>query len=103
MTEYIERKKIWSAFNMAHIPYNREMEKAIESIPASDVIERKKHIVWQYCKDLNDINEAIETEDGNWEQLKSTDQIISITYDTNHGLYVVIWKIPDKEGEHGSD
>jgi len=103
MTEYIERKKIWSALNMANVPYNREMEKAIESIPAADVIERKKHIVWQYCKDLNDINEAIETEDGNWEQLKSADQIISVTYDTNHGLYVVIWRIPDEEDEHGSN
>lgn len=63
---------------------------------------KKQFIFWQYCKDLNDINKAIETEDGNWEQLKSADQIISVTYDENHGLYVVFWRIPDEEDEYGS-
>lgn len=36
MAEYIEREKIWSALNMACVPYNRAMAKAIESIPAVD-------------------------------------------------------------------
>lgn len=48
---------------------------------------------WQYCKDLNDINEAIETKDENWKGLISADDIISITYDTNQGCYVVFWKM----------
>ena len=51
----------------------------------------KKFIMWQYVKDLNDINSAIMTEDENWEGLYSAEQIISITYDTNHGRYVVFW------------
>lgn len=44
---------------------------------------------WQYCKNLNDINEAIETKDENWKGLTSADGIISITYDTNQRCYVV--------------
>lgn len=51
----------------------------------------KKYIMWQYAKDLNDINNAIMTEDKDWEGLHSAEQIISITYDTNHGSYVVFW------------
>lgn len=51
----------------------------------------KKFIMWQYAKDLNDINNAIMTDDENWEGLHSAEQIISITYDTNHGSYVVFW------------
>lgn len=51
----------------------------------------KKFIMWQYAKDLNDINNAIVTEDKNWEGLHSAEQIISITYDTNHRSYVVFW------------
>ena len=50
-----------------------------------------KLIVWQYCSNLNDINEAIITQDENWEGLKDSSQIISVTYDSNHGCYVVIW------------
>ena len=56
----------------------------------------KKYVMWQYCKDLNDINDAILTEDENWEGLKSADQIISITWDSNHGLYVVFWSVEDE-------
>lgn len=52
----------------------------------------KKQIVhWQYCKDPNDINEAIITEDSNWEGLISAEQITSITFDTSHMCYVVFW------------
>lgn len=54
-------------------------------------IKPKKFIMWQYAKDLNDINNAIMAEDENWEDLHSAEQIISITYDTNHGSYVVFW------------
>lgn len=58
-------------------------------------MKSKKYIMWQYVKDLNDINNAILTEDESWEDLKSAEQIISITYDTNHGCYVVIWICED--------
>lgn len=49
-------------------------------------------INWNYCKNPNDINEVIKTHDENWEGLTSAEDIISITYDTNHGCYVVFWK-----------
>lgn len=49
-------------------------------------------INWQYFKDPNDVNKAILEKDENWECLESAEQIISITYDTNHGCYVVFWK-----------
>ena len=49
-------------------------------------------IMWQYCKDPNDINDAIANHDEDWEDLIDASQIISITYDTNHGCYVVFWK-----------
>lgn len=51
----------------------------------------KKLVNWQYCKDPNDINKAILSEDNNWQGLKSSEQIISITFDTNHMCYVVFW------------
>lgn len=35
--DYIEREKVWSALNVACVPYNRATAKAIESIPAADV------------------------------------------------------------------
>lgn len=58
-------------------------------------MKSKKYIMWQYVEDLNDINNAILTEDENWDGLKSAEQIISITYDTNHGCYVVFWRYED--------
>ena len=57
-----------------------------------------EYLVWQYCKSPNDINKAIKEHDENWEGLQSLNQIISITYDTNHGCYVVFW-IVDEEAE----
>lgn len=51
----------------------------------------ESYLVWQYCKDLNDIQQAVDTKDPNWEGLEDLHQIISITYDTNHGCYVVFW------------
>lgn len=54
------------------------------------------HLVgWQYCKNLNDINTAIKEKDENWEGLTDAKQIISITYDSNHGCYVVFWRCPE--------
>ncbi len=58
-------------------------------------MKSKKYIMWQYIKDLNDINNAILTEDEDFDGLKSAEQIISITYDTNHGCYVVFWMYED--------
>ncbi len=52
-------------------------------------------INWQYCNNLNEINEAIKTKDKNWEGLTSADDIISITYDG--GCYVVIWRMERSE------
>lgn len=49
-------------------------------------------INWQYCKDPNDINRAIKERDENWEGLESAEQIISITWDSHQGCYVVFWK-----------
>ena len=56
-----------------------------------------KFVNWQYCNNPNDINEAIKTKDENWEGLTSADDIISITYDTNHDCYVVFWKMERSE------
>ena len=50
-------------------------------------------INWQYCRDPNDINTAMDEQDENWEGLDSSEKIISITYDTNHGCYVVFWRV----------
>ena len=47
---------------------------------------------WQFCKNINDINNAIVTHNENWPGLTSANDIISITYDSNQGLYVVFWK-----------
>lgn len=52
---------------------------------------------WQYCNDPNDINEAIKTKDKDWEGLTSANDIISITYDTNHGCYVIFWRMERSE------
>ena len=52
-----------------------------------------KLINWQYCKNLNDINKAMTYDDYNWDGLKSAEQIISITFDTNQGCYVVVWVV----------
>lgn len=62
---------------------------------------------WQYCNDPNDINEAIKTKDEDWEGLTSADDIISITYDHNHGCYVVFWTMErnykEKQTEEKTD
>lgn len=54
-------------------------------------------INWQYCRDPNDINKAIINLDSDWEGLIDASQIISITYDTNFGCYVVFWTVNDTE------
>ena len=52
-----------------------------------------KGINWNFCKDPNDINTAIETQDYNWRGLTDADQIISISWDAHQGCYVVFWKV----------
>ena len=58
----------------------------------------KNRVMWQYCKDLNDINRAIDTHDENWEGLTSAEDIVSIGWDTHQGCYVVFWKIEQDKG-----
>lgn len=55
-------------------------------------------VSWQYCKNLNDINEAIMTKDENWYGI-TAENIINITYDSNHGCYVVFWRCEDNLDE----
>lgn len=56
-----------------------------------------KEIMWQYCKDPNDINDAIRRNlsepDTDWEGLESADQIINISWDSHQGCYVVFWEV----------
>lgn len=52
-----------------------------------------KLVNWQYCKDLNDIDDAIKNNDEEWEGLTTADDIISITYNYNQRCYVVFWKM----------
>lgn len=56
-----------------------------------------KLVNWQYCTDLNDIDYGIKSNDVDWEGLTSADDIISITYNPNHGCYVVFWKMERSE------
>lgn len=51
---------------------------------------------WQYCKNLNDIDNAIIYGNEDWKGLTSADDIISITYNPNHGCYVVLWRVKQK-------
>ena len=55
----------------------------------------KELIAWQYCHDPNDINKAIKEYDENWYGLESASQIINITWDGNHGCYVIFWKVKE--------
>ena len=58
----------------------------------------EKNIVsWAYCKNLNEVNNAILNGDENWEGLTDAKQVTSITYDSNHGCYVVCWVSEYKE------
>ena len=63
---------------------------------------KMKGLNWQYAKDLNEINEAIRAHDENWEGLTNAEQIKSITYDSNHGCYVVFWVV-DIYGCYGEE
>ncbi len=60
--------------------------------------KEQEYIIWNYCNDPNDIQRAVDEQDSNWEGLESLHQIISITYDSNQGCYVVFW-IAYKESE----
>jgi len=50
---------------------------------------------WQYCKNPNEINEAIRNQDPNWANLYSADQIISIIWLPDQRCYQVFWKEAD--------
>ena len=56
-----------------------------------------KLLNWQFCKDPNDVNIAIEKQDEDWYGLKNAEQIVSVSYDTNHGCYVVFWVFERKK------
>lgn len=51
---------------------------------------------WNYCKDLNDINNAIANPNEDCEGLNDANDIISITFDASHGCYVVFWRFTFK-------
>ena len=57
-----------------------------------------KSINWNYCKDPNTINEAIKeaiwNKSSDWDGI-TADNIISITWDSNQGCYVVFWRYGD--------
>lgn len=52
-------------------------------------------IRWNYCKNLNEINDAIYKAVWNkgfdWDGITS-ENIMSITWDSNQGCYVVFWR-----------
>lgn len=52
-------------------------------------------IMWQYCRNLNDINKAIEERDPEWEGLISAKQIISVCFENRYGAYLVVWVVED--------
>lgn len=58
--------------------------------------EQEKIVMWQYCRNLNDINTAIITRDPDWEGLTDGSQIIGIVWDTIQGCYVVFWRVEMK-------
>ena len=52
-----------------------------------------KYLVgWQYCKNPNEINDAIKSDDPNWANLESAGQIINIIWNPEHRLYQVFWR-----------
>lgn len=55
-------------------------------------------IMWQYCRNLNDINKAIEERDPEWEGLISAKQIISVSFENQHGAHLVVWTVEDQGG-----
>ena len=60
---------------------------------------KKNKIMWQFCQDPNDINRAIERPNLNWEGLESAEQIISISYDSHQGCYIVFWRVWREQDE----
>lgn len=48
-------------------------------------------VSWLYCKNLNEINEAIKNPFDDAYGI-TAENIFSITYDSNHGCYVVFWR-----------
>lgn len=58
-------------------------------------MQMKTKLMWQFCKDLNDVNKVIDNPDPNWEGLESADQIINIEWSTEHKCYQIYWRVPD--------
>ncbi len=56
-----------------------------------------KLIMWQYCKDPNEINDAIKNCDEDWDGLESADQIVSISFDSHQRCYTVFWTAERRE------
>lgn len=49
-------------------------------------------ISWQYCKNPNEINDAIMNNDSNWFGI-AAQKIISISWDDHQGCYIVFWRV----------
>ena len=87
-----------------------DVEAVKEQLPNGDLISRT--FGWQYIKNLNEINEVLnmtEEERSNigLDGIRGINDLVSVTYDTNHGCYLAIWKcksvlpsvaIPNKTG-----
>lgn len=92
---YLSNKGIGSNYGTEDvIDATMEVIKSIGDINLNKCTTTKfTHINWQYFADPNYVNTAIDSKDPDWEGLESSDQIISITYVSNHGCYVIFWKV----------
>lgn len=50
-------------------------------------------MMWQTCRDLNDINEAILSKDPDWEGLTYAAQITSVIWNQAEGVWYVFWPV----------
>ncbi len=54
-----------------------------------------KYLKWNYCKNLNEINdaiiEAVWNKSFDWEGI-TAENILNINWDSNQGCYVVFWR-----------
>lgn len=55
---------------------------------------------WNYCRNLEDINEAILERHTDWNGLTSAEQIVSITWVERLDCYCVVWKVREWLGGH---
>lgn len=52
-------------------------------------------IKWKYCRELKEVNKAIEQRDPEWPGLTSAKQIISIQFEQRQAAYLVVWMYVD--------